>query len=304
MKSKLLTFFASAIVICSSIFFYFLSSLKPVSSDSTSKTFVINQGDSLTTIAKRLADNGLIKNQYAFIFYSKLTGFSTKLQAGGFPLSPSQSTKDIMLSLSAGGSHDYWLKILPGWRLEQVETALDGRFSIPDNLEGYLFPDSYLLPDYYNLDQILLVINDNFIDQAGDNLNPDTLILASLLEREAQTKADKQIVAGILKNRLDIGMPLQVDASVQYARDSQSPKPDKYWLPVTKAQLSINSPYNTYQNPGLPPGPICNPGLDSIFAAQNPTDNDYLYYISEPDGTMHYSKTLDQHNSNVQKYLR
>ncbi len=300
MKSKIILFVLLVPILAA---FFFVSNLSSVSVDSSPQTFVVNQGDSLTTIANRLESNGLIKNRYAFIVYSKLTGFSTKLQAGGFRLSPNQSIKDIVLSLSQGGSYDYWLTILPGWRLEQVQQALDNRFSIPDKLEGYLFPDSYLLPDYYDLSQILDVISKNFSDKVG-SVTPDTIILASLLEREAKTEKDKQIVAGILQNRLDLDMALQVDATVQYARDSLTPKPEKYWLPVTKAQLSIDSAYNTYQHTGLPPGPICNPSLESITAAQNPSPSDYLFYISEPDGTMHYAKTLDQHNINVQTYLR
>ena len=115
--------------------------------------------------------------------------------------------------------------------------------------------------------------------------------------------ADKKIVARIINNRLKIGMPLQLDATVQYARDSQYP-PAKYWLSVSKDDLRINSPFNTYAVPGLPPSPICNPGIDSIIAASSPTPNDYLYYISDNSGQMHYANTLDQHNLNVAKYLR
>jgi len=110
-------------------------------------------------------------------------------------------------------------------------------------------------------------------------------------------------VAGIINNRLKIGMALQIDATVQYARDSKT-HPAKYWLVLTKNDLTINSPFNTYKNPGLPPSPICSPGLDSLFAAQNPTPSDYLYYIHGTDGTMHYAKTLTEHNLNISKYLK
>ena len=98
-------------------------------------------------------------------------------------------------------------------------------------------------------------------------------------------------------------MPLQVDAAVQYGRDSIV-KPSKYWLPLTKTDLQINSPFNTYQNRGLPPTPICNPGLDSLFAAQNPLPSDNLYYISGSDGLMHFASTLADHNQNIAKYLK
>jgi UPF0755 protein len=98
-------------------------------------------------------------------------------------------------------------------------------------------------------------------------------------------------------------MALQVDATVQYARDSQS-KPEKYWSPLSSSNLQIKSAYNTYQNPGLPPAPICNPGADSINAALNPTASDYIFYITGNDGQMYYAKTLSQHNQNIANHLR
>jgi UPF0755 protein len=293
---------------------FFLLNSRPFSSSPGDTTFVINQGDGLSTIADRLYKNRLIRQPQVFMVQSYLLGLNNKLQAGGFRLSPSMTVKQIIVTLSSGGSHDFWLKILPGWRLEQVEMALDNKFSIPDSKEAYLFPDSYLIPDYYNLDQILALIDENFQKNftkasqsatlKGKLSSSDILIIASLLEREAKLVADKQIVAGIILNRLAISMPLQIDATVQYARDSLPPKPDQYWLPVSKTNLSLKSDYNTYLSPGLPAGPICNPGFDSLFAVFHPTDSDYLYYISDNSGSMHYAKTLEEHNQHVADYLR
>lgn len=294
---------------------FFVINSHPFSpTSSTDATFVINQGDSLSTIASRLYQNQLIRQPQVFIFQTYLMGLNNKLQAGGFRLSPALSVSQIITKLSSGGSHDYWLKILPGWRLDQVEQALDNQFSLPDSKEGYLFPDSYLLPDYYTLDQILALIDQNFqqnIIKASQSATLKTklsqseaLTLASLLEREAKSLEDKQILAGIIFNRLSLSMPLQIDATVQSVRDSLFPKPDQYWLPVSKADLSLKSPYNTYLFPGLPPGPICNPGYDSLFAVYHPTDSDYLYYISDNSGQMHYAKSLVEHNQNVSDYLR
>ena len=143
--------------------------------------------------------------------------------------------------------------------------------------------------------------SDVYKRQTLDDKN--TLILASLLEREAKGLDDKKIVAGILLNRLHLAMPLQVDASVQYAKDSLL-KPEKYWQPITREDLKIDSPYNTYKNSGLPPSPICNPGLNSLIAAYHPSPTDYIYYIHDTTGQIHYAKTLDEHNANVAKYLR
>ncbi|MBU3935692.1 endolytic transglycosylase MltG [Patescibacteria group bacterium] len=301
------------------MFAFFVFNLRPPESDSPTTLFVVNQGDSLSLIASRLEKQGFIRQKYVFIVYSYYLNLNKKLQSGGFQLSPSMSVADIIQTLSSGGSHDSWVKILPGWRLSQATT------SIPDNLafsssdllassflkEGYLFPDSYLIPEYYTVDQFLALVSQNFTknfakaQEGSDSKLSDSeiLILASLLEREARTLINKKIVAGILLNRLDIDMALQVDATVQYARDSLHP-PDKYWQPPSRADLQINSVFNTYKNRGLPPTPICNPGLDSLIAAFHPSPSDYLYYISDNSGQMHYAKTLEEHNQHIADYLR
>ncbi len=120
---------------------------------------------------------------------------------------------------------------------------------------------------------------------------------ASILEREAKLPADKRIVAGILYNRLKLGMALQVDAAFGYVHGIDGYTP-------TAADLASNSPYNTYRFPGLPPTPISNPGLDSLLAAVTPTKTNYLYYITGTDGTMHYATTFAQHKANIVKYLK
>lgn len=278
----------------------------PYSKNQQSQLFVINQGDNIVQIASRLSQNHLIRNKYAFIFYSFVTGQSKSIHAGGFQLSASDSLDNILAKLTTGGSYDYWLKIIPGQRA--TEFASENLLNLAAENEGYLFPDSYLIPDYFESEEIISLIRKNFDQkistlQIDDSNLSDTVILASLLEREAKTKSDRQMVAGIIRNRLKIGMPLQIDASVQYGRDSLNP-PTKYWLPATKSDLSIDSPFNTYLYKGLPPAPICNPSLDSLFAAKNPIDSDYLFYISDNDGIMHYARTLSEHNQNIAKYLK
>ena len=139
------------------------------------------------------------------------------------------------------------------------------------------------------------------------DLTQDQVILASLIERETKTAEERPIVAGILINRLNVGMALQVDAAVQYAIGStkctvQSTKCD-WWPILTKNDLASASKFNTYKYPGLPPTPIANPGTSSLTAAFNPTGNDYWYYIHDNDGQIHYAKTLSEHNANIAKYL-
>ena len=294
----------------------------PVSADSVSREFVINSGDSLSVISRRLAQNGLVKNPYVFMVHSYLMGLNSRLQAGSFDLSPSMSTREVISRLSRGGSLDYWLTIKGGQRLEEVaqffddpsQTITSRQFlEASQGKEGYLYPDSYKIPRQYSVDRVLEVIQSNFqskYEQIAAKSQPSSLnqseviILASIIEREARQLESKQMVAGILFNRLEINMPLQVDAAAQYARDSRSPRPKSYWNPATSTDLKIDSPYNTYLYPGLPPAPICSPGQDSIFAALNPTPSDYLFYITGSDNRMYYAQTLSEHNSNIQKYLR
>lgn len=284
--------------------FYYYSNLQPVSSSKLTQTFTINQGEGLSSIASRLKKNHLIRNYYIFVLSAYRLGLNNKLQAGIFELSPHLSTPAIIYLLSTTGSPDIWLKIIPGTRLEEIAPLLEP-FNIdsltflnhPQVKEGYLAPDSYKIPDYYNLDQILNIISRQTpIDQS-------TLILASLLEREARGLVVKQQIAGILFNRLKLNMPLQVDATVQYARDSRLPQPKIYWQPVNKTDLQIRSLYNTYLNRGLPPGPICNPGPDSVTAALHPVQSDYLFYITGTDGLLHVARTLEEHNLNIKKFL-
>jgi UPF0755 protein len=235
-------------------------------------------------------------------------GLDGKLQAGLFKLAPSLTTPEIIAKLSKGGSQDYWFKVIEGQRTAELSIKFDSA------LEGYIFPDSYLIPQDYQAPQIYTdIIKKNFDQKfagaktgaTNTQLTDDQIvILASILEREARTLPSKQMVAGILLNRLKIGMALQLDTTVEYARDSQLPHPATYWQPATSTDTHIISLYNTYLHPGLPPGPICNPGADSLYAAFHPTSSDYLYYLTGNDNQMHYALTLKDHNSNIAKYLK
>jgi len=281
--------------------------------------FMINKGDGLSSIGRRLGNLKIIKNSSSFSVLAYFLGLDKKIQAGNFIVSPGLSVKEIIEKLSKAGTHDYWLQIIGGMRNEEIVKKL------PENLsftfdeflnyslkeQGYLFPDSYLIPESYSPEQIIKLIRKNFdlkIDEVrSSTTNPtikdrDIIILASLVEREGRSLESKQYIAGILQNRLKINMPLQVDATVQYARDTKY-IPKKYWEPLLKKDLGIISPYNTYLNRGLPPGPICNPGLDSIRAVFNPILSEYLFYLTGNDNKMHYAKTLQEHNLNISKYL-
>lgn len=312
MKKFLLFSLGAVIIFCllAVSFTYFNSS--PVNQNSVSKTFVVNQGDGIVSISRRLKSNQFVRSQLVFIFHSYRLGLNRQLQAGTFLLSSSLSIEEIVQKLSHGGSQDYWLKIIDGSRLEEIKNNVPADFStLAADLEGQLFPDSYLIPEGYTSQEILAVIQKNFsakfaeakLSATNTEMSDSQIVtLASFLEREGRTLVSKQMIAGILLNRLKINMALQVDATVQYARDTiRAPK--VYWQPLSSADLRIKSPLNTYLQPGLPPSPICNPGYDSIYAAFHPTSSDYSYYLTDHSGNMHYAATLDAHNLNIAKYL-
>ncbi|MCL4384413.1 endolytic transglycosylase MltG [Patescibacteria group bacterium] len=319
---RLLLFVFSFVVLVAVAALLFLSEASPVNpSASATKVFMVNKGDGIKSIARRLETNGFIKNRYIFIAHAYLLGLNQKLQAGAFELSPSWDTDQIVAKLSLGGRFDTWVKIIDGQRNEEIAATInqDDLFSASDFLaaakdkQGYLYPDSYSVPIGSSLDQFFHMVNDNYTKKLAtiksDVPNPklsdaESATLASLIEREARTLTSKQYVAGILLNRLNAGMPLQIDASVQYARDSRNSHLADYWQPVSKKDLTIVSPYNTYLNVGLPPTPICNPGYDALYAAYHPIASDYLFYLTGKDNQMHYAKTLNEHNANVAKYLR
>lgn len=194
---------------------------------------------------------------------------------------------------------------------EQIESALPDisaqEFSsVARQYEGYLFPDTYLFELTSTGPAIVKTMRENFDKKiaplaasiAGSSHSlSDIVTMASLVEKEARTPEDRRIIAGILWKRLELGMPLQVDAVFGYIqnRDTYSP---------SFADLKIESPYNTYLHPGLPPGPIANPGFDSLEAVLHQTSSDYLYYLTGKDGNMYYAVTYATHLANQRKYLK
>ena len=320
MKNFFVVFLIIFVIVCLGLYLFVIKNISPISSETKNKIFVVNEGDGVQLISQNLKKNGFIKNEYAFLIYTLFNRQNKKLQSGTFRLSASLSVPEIIKKLSSGGVSDYWLKIIDGTRIEEIAKLFPSglTFNSQDFLtkykikEGYFFPDSYLIPSYFSLDQTVDIITKNFdkkLAQAKEGstssmIDEDVLILASLLEREGKSVESKQKVAGIIINRLNQNMPLQIDATAQYARDSVSKNITTYWQPVDKQDLQINSSFNTYKNQGLPPRPICNPGYNSLFAAYHPVESNYLYYITGKDGKMYYATTLEEHNSNIAKYLK
>ncbi len=284
--------------------------------------FVINRGESTRSIADRLERQGLIQNQLAFLAYLKLTNQVGKLQAGSFKLSPADSIPEIVKELQEGRV-DIWVTFVEGQRREEYAQILNQKLNLSANefidltrgKEGRLFPDSYLLPNDVVVAQVVKKLTDNFDKKWQEITNQTNLtenqivILASLVEREAKTDQDRKVVAGILVKRLENDWPLQVDATVQYAKANVTCNTKqaacKWWPKVTGSDLkTIDSPYNTYMYEGLPPTPICNPSLSSMTAVADYQSTDYWYYLSDSDGQMYYAETLEEHNQNISTYLK
>lgn len=278
--------------------------------------FVVNKGDGIREIVNNLKSKGLIKNPIVFFLLVKKLGLDKKIEAGDFRLSPSMNANQIALSLTHG-TLDLWITIPEGQRAGEITDALQK--TIPSFKpswknalllnEGYLFPDTYLIPKDADIDLIISIMKNNFykkIQEIGININDPKLsqaiVIASLIEREARHSEDIPLVSSVIANRLNIGMKLDIDATIQYAIGYQESEKRWWKKNLTQDDLALKSPYNTYLNAGLPPTPISNPGIRAIQAALNPLVSDYLYYVSDRQGRLHFAKTLQQHNVNIRKY--
>lgn len=311
------------VVFLLSVFVWFVKSQNPVSNDKTEERFVIVKGSGASLIGQNLAKEGLIKSQLAFKLYVQLTGKSAKIQAGEYSIPKNLdlvSLTDLLLKRPT----EVWVTIPEGLRREEIALKLADGLGLTasardkfindflaksQNLEGYLFPDTYLLPRDITPSVVISLMKSTFDQKVNFKVDTQTLILASILERETLSGDERPLVAGILLKRLNAGWALQADATVQYAvapmRCLVPTAVCDWWpRPLTEDDLGVNSGYNTYKYPGLPPTPISNPGLSTLQAAANPQDSPYWYYLHDSKGEIHYAATIEEHNANVAKYLR
>lgn len=287
-------------------------------------SFVIPRGQATTITGQRLYEAGLIKHPYLFKLAVQIEQLSGKIQAGSFELSQSMTVSEIARSLTQG-TQDIWITIVEGWRMEQIAESLAGLdlpLFDPDEFkkivqetqtEGRLFPDTYLIPKQYTAAQIHVLLTTTFERRVLQDLASEIekneqsidaiLIMASLVEREAREYEEMRGVAGVLWHRISIGMPLQVDATMQYAKGYNQIQ-QTWWAPPLAVDKSIDSPFNTYQIAGLPPAPIANPSLNAIKATLNPIQTKNLFYIHDRSGKIHYAENLEGHNANINRYLR
>lgn len=300
------------------------------------KSFVIASGDSVRQISENLSRDGLIRNSSSFQMYVRIHGLSGQLKAGSYNINNSLSVREIVKIFLAGSSKSevFSFTILPGetissikkrlgeigYKTEEVESAFkaDYRHPVlidkPDtmSLEGYLFGDTY---EFYknakvediiktSLDALEKVLNsENLVAtyrENGLNLH-QAITLASIVQKEAKTP-DMPGVAQVFLLRKRLGIALGSDVTVQYALDQVDPHRKKY---TNNAEaLKIDSQYNTRMHPGLPPGPISNPGKSALLAVAHPTEATYLYFLTGDDGKMYYGYTEEDHRRNINQYCK
>lgn len=300
--------------------------LLPVNASQRTRVITIPTGASTKDIARLLKKEGLIRSEWAFERYVSTHEIAHELKAGTYELRPSQSVPEIVAILTDGKIAKNLVTILPAQRLDQIQRALiSAGFSEESvkkaldpatyndhpalvdkppeaSLEGYLYPESFEKTSETKAEDIVR----QSLDEMQKRLTPQVRIaitkqgltvfqgitLASIIEEEVSIPQDKAIVAQVFLKRLRMGMPLQSDPTAFYASAiSGQPR-----------SLSIDSPYNTYKYPGLPPGPISNVTESSLQAVINPATTDYLYFVSGDDGTTHFSRTVEEHEALTRKY--
>ena len=287
--------------------FWWQNGLLPANpTDKNPKIFVVNKGDGVREIANNLKREGLIKNQIVFFLLTRFNGTDKQIQAGDFRLNASMNVSQIAESLTHG-MLDIWVTIPEGFRAEEIADILKERIPSYDETwrqelianEGYLFPDTYLIPKDVTIKTILATFKNNFDNKfAAINASKtkfsenQIVIIASMVEREAKKAEDRPLIASVIINRLGIGMKLDIDAAVQYALGYQNDQKRWWKKGLTLDDLKINSPFNTYLVAGLPPQPISNPGIESLRAVVNPADTNYLFYITDAKGINHYAKSI------------
>ena len=276
----------------------------------------IEKGETLDEIAKLFVEKGAIRSPFLFkSFVIILAGDRGSLSGDYFFEIPFDSWQ-MATHVTRGefGLDPVRVTIPEGFTVTDIARKLGG--SLPSfneaefirlakDEEGYLFPDTYFFLPNIKPANIIRDMKDNFSQktailrdtlEASGKTPREVITMASIIEKEAITPSDKRLVSGILWKRIDIGMPLQVDAPFAYAINKST-------FELTLDDLALDSPYNTYKNPGLPAGPIANPGLESILAALEPEKSSYLFYLSDKKSTIHYSATFEEHKRNKSLFL-
>jgi len=290
-------------------------------------TVIIPAGSTFADATNALARAGALAHPVAFRLLARLRDDEGEIAAGEYRI-PAHSTSDEILRQLVGGRIDAkWVTFPEGFTAREMgERLADDQLVAPaafpryalthgielggvrtPTLEGYLFPSTYLVPIGVPVDRIAQMLVDQFRSELPPDAEqraralgvtvPQAITVASLIEREAKADDERPLMAGVYYNRLRAGMPLDVDATIEYIFP-------RHHDVITRRDLAIDSPYNTYVHDGLPPTPIANPGKASIDAAFAPRHSPYLYYVYKGDGHHAFATTLREHNANVERYLR
>lgn len=329
MKSKRIYLLAAMAILALMAWWLASSVMMPVGGNATIYVNV-PRGASAGSVGQSLASHGVIRSAFGFGILTRLTGKTSQLKPGAYKFSPSMTPSQVLDRIAKGEVTARWVTFPEGFTVYQIaerldadgfakkdrflELALHGGSAFKtsfdhrgESLEGYLFPDTYLIPSGATEEIIIQEMLACFeskvaipfstdISKSGMSIN-DIVTLASLIEREARVSKDRTLISGVLWNRLDKGMRLECDATVLYALGKHKDR-------VLYRDLEVDSPYNTYRNVGLPPGAIANPGLDCIQAALHPAKTDCLYYVARPDGSHIFTRTLEAHNQAKQTARR
>lgn len=312
---------------------------RPVSSDSAPVAFRVEPGQNAAAIGAALEARGLIRSAQVFRLLVERDGVGGQLAAGEYELSPSMSTAEVIAVLAHGRVRRGIAFTVPeGWRAEEIAWKLDAvspgaggeyldvvyrgelyteelALAPGTSLEGFLFPDTYEWRPAEGAAALAERMVAQFVKRFDARrrelaekrgLTPrEVVTLASIVEREAARPEERPAIAAVYYNRLEAGMPLQADPTVQYAlAEARVPAPgNALWKrELSLMDLEIGSPYNTYRQRGLPAGPICNPGLASLDAVVEPATSDALYFVARGDGSHAFARTLDEHLTNVQRH--
>lgn len=308
----------SFLLLLSILSYFFFHLLKtPPRNFPINTEITIETGTSLKEVIAIAKNENLIRSEIVMYFTFLLKHKTESIKAGKYLFSEPLELEQLIQELIKGNPKADLVKFthIEGESVEQIAKKAEVIFKnfnselffeLTNNLEGKLFPETYLVPNTFTTEEFVDLMSQTFVEKIEphtDKINnfylslDEILTLASIIEREANTSESKKIVSGILQNRLKINMPLQADASIEYVLN-------KPLSELTPEDLKIDSPFNTYTNTGLPPHPIGNPGLEAILAVLEPQESEYLFYITDDAGNFYYAKNFDEHRINIAKYLR
>lgn len=298
-----------SIITLALLFFAYFEVVRPPAAFPTESLVSVTKGLTLQEVAEELESQSVVRNAWWLEMLIRARGGDRTVHAGDYLFKHPRNIFSVarIISIGAFGLEPIKITVAEGATIADMAVIYDRRllrfdpekfFLLALDLEGYLFPDTYHFLPNATEEEVIQVMRDNF-DQQVKIFAPqlidspydlhEVVTMASIIEREAWNDRDRRLISGVLWNRIERGMRLQVDATFFYTHD-------KGTYGITLAELKDETnPYNTYVHKGLPPGPIAAPGISSLAAALNPIENDYLFYLADRTGVTYYSETYDEH---------